>query len=97
MTPATLAERKAELGRAVDRTRGELSKVLTEFQPGSTSHTAIRDANVKLSELLFLCSTLADALIVYADPAFYAELPPSRAIDDQGQRARNALERALPE
>lgn len=97
MTPAQFAERKAELGRAVDRTRAGLSIVLQAFQPGSVEHTALRDANVRLSELLFLAASLADALVVYADPAFYAELPPSRASDDQGQRARNALDQAYPE
>lgn len=97
MTPATLADRKALLAWDVDATRGRLSELLIGFQPGSAEHSAIRDANVQLSALLHRCNTLADGLQPYTDPAFYAELVPSLAKDDQGQHARNKLDQAFPE
>lgn len=97
MTPAQLAERKAALAESVAATKARLAELLVGFQPGSDEHSAIRAANVRLGELLHRCNTLADGLLPYTDPDFYLELPPSRALDDQGQHARGRLEQAFPE
>lgn len=97
MTPAELDSRKALLAQDVERTRGELSKVLVLHQSGTAEHSAIAAANVMLSALLNRCNTLADGLQPYTDPDFYRELPPSRALEDQGQHARDKLNEALPE
>lgn len=97
MTPEQLANRKAQLAQDVEKARAGLAEVLIGFQPGTPEHSAIRDANAELSALLNRCNVLADGLLPYTDPDFYLELPPSRALEDQGTHARFKLEQAFPE
>lgn len=97
MTPAQLAERRAALATVVTQTKAGLSGVLLGFQPGSDEHRAIRDANVRIDELLHRLTVVSDGLALYTDPDFYRELLPSKALDDQGLHARNKLEQAFPE
>lgn len=97
MTPATLAERKAALASVVDRAKAGLAELLVGFRPHSPEHSAIVNANVQLGTLLNIASTAADGLLPYTDPTFYDELPPSLALTDRGQHARDKLEQAFPE
>lgn len=97
MTPEQLADRKAQLAQDVAKAKAGLAEVLVQFTPMSPEHSAIRNANVHLDALLHRCNTLADGLLPYTDPDFYLELPPSRALDDQGTHARDKLEQAFPE
>lgn len=97
MTPEQLAERKQALALVVADAKAGLAEVLAEFKPGTAEHAAIQNAAVQLDQLLHRCNTLADGLLPYTDPDFYLELPPSRALDDQGAHARDKLEQAFPE
>ena len=97
MTPAQLADRKAQLAQDVTKAKAGLAEVLVQFTPMSPEHSAIRNANVYLDLLLHRCNTLADGLLPYTDPDFYRDLPPSLAKDDQGEFARGKLEQAFPE
>lgn len=97
MTPEQLSERKSALLLVVTSAKAKLAEVLVKFQPGTADHSAIANANVQLDQLLNRCNVLADGLLPYTDPDFYLELPPSRALDDQGAHARDKLEQAFPE
>ena len=97
MTPAVLADRKAQLARDVAATQARLAEALAGFQPGTPTHSAIRDAGAQIAQLLNRCNVLADGLLPYTDPDFYADLPPSRATDDLGVFAAGKLEQAFPE
>jgi hypothetical protein len=97
VTPEQLADRKAQQAADVAKTKARLAEVLVGFRPGSDEHKAIRDANVQLDQMINRCNVLADGLLPYTDPDFYLELPPSRALDDQGTHARFKLEQAFPE
>lgn len=97
MTPAVLAERKELLAKSVEATSQRLGELLVGFSPNSPESMAIKDGQVRLAELLHRLNQAAAGLQPYTDPDFYRELPPSLALDDQGQHARNKLEQAFPE
>ena len=97
MTPAQFAERKQALADEMAKAKARIKAALGGYRPDTPEYQALVDANVQIDQLLHRCNVLADGLLPYTDPDFYRELPPSLALDDQGQHARDKLEQAFPE
>ena len=97
MTPAQLAERKAAYGLQVQRAIDDLTAVHAALPAGDPNRRLLVNAATELRECFQRLTVVTDGLAVYTDPDFYLELPPSRALEDQGQHARDKLEQAFPE
>ena len=74
---------------------GQQPQITLKFDTPETM--LLTQAAHELAVALGQVKSLKATLEVYAKPEFYAELPPSRAKDDQGQMARNVLQVYFPE
>lgn len=97
MTPTQLQQR-IELAREAMLASIELATAARDqFQPHTEHWSAVNGLVAQAEGALNRAVVCAEALMVYAPPEFYVELPPSRALDDEGQYARNKLAQAFPE
>lgn len=97
MTPQQLADRLKALEDDTAATKARITKVMLRFQSGTEEHRAMGDADARISDLMQRVRVLVQGITPYIDPDFYAELKPSKALEDQGQFARDKLEQAMPQ
>lgn len=79
----------------------DAAAALVPLRDATTTSPAERhvlgEAESMLREAAVMIARLGDALLPYSDPDFYRDLPPSRATEDQGKYAANALEYVFSE
>lgn len=104
MTPLQLRERfelaKADAEKAVAASQALLDATLAgpvTVTASSIEWKAINNAAVQLRACVDRLAVMSAGIEPYLDPDFYAELKPSRALDDGGLWARDHAEQAFPE
>jgi len=97
MDPRVFAERKAAKVEAYQAAAAGLLPIVGALEPTDPRRVPLREAETMLREAAVTIAQLGDALVVYSEPDFYAELPPSKAADDQGEHADRALEQVFSE
>jgi hypothetical protein len=97
MDRAVYAERKAAEVEAYTRAAAALLPLIDALPPQHPDRVPLGEAEAMLREAAVTIAQLGDALVVYSEPDFYAELPPSLASDDQGEHADRALEQVFSE
>lgn len=97
MDARVFAERKAAKVAEYNAAAAGLLPVIGALEPTDPRRVPLAEAEAMLREAAVTIAQLGAALLVYSDADFYAELPPSRASDDQGEHADNTLEQVFSE
>ena len=97
MEAKVFTERKAAKVEAYNRAAADLVAIIGALEVTDPRRVPLREAEAMLREAAVTIAQLGDALVVYSEPDFYAELPPSKAADDQGEHADRALEQVFSE
>lgn len=97
MDARVFAERKAAKVSAYTSAAAGAKLVFDSFEVTDPRRLVVAEAEAMLREAAVTIAQLGDALVVYSEHDFYAELPPSKAADDQGEHADRALEQVFSE
>jgi hypothetical protein len=92
MDAAVYAERKAEKLKPIFEAAQQLDALTSWTELDAARRSLVINAAVQIRTAAQRIATLGDRLLPYSDPDFYANLPPSRATEDQGQFAASGLE-----